>query len=529
MMEKVYSTALSKLPGVAKVVKRHGEVPLKDYVRNFFVQGEAHSPIQPRDDFTAYMAGYAARLLGPRIGERLGRRLEETPVIQTANHHGVDYKAQTVQGTILFALRSLLEPDAEAVVPVLACGLVPMRSFTNPRGIILSREAPARSSGGAERMSPVKVQVFPYKYSSMQVSACAAYDRPMVEKAMAECEALFASGGLLRSERESILAILGQDYLADGVLELQNYSDQATVVNNRLWKRLFSPDMREDLPELVYLELERVVGALLEKDLGDEHSLISALLFTPAAREEVLRVLHGHVGCWDLDKLRMVLSHDYCWKDGTEILKGCGTAFFWGVTSKGRRVPMYFEEKGGEVFLSGSNCSGDRMALPLTPKALAEGLRQKRLLPNLFTTFVTLVFSRGVKCYGGNFQVDYLPLMQWGLARALFASGLKDLAGKVIFLETENYVTGQTAILAGYPDGRAAPAGAVEIMAGGGLSRSDLERMGALTVEEANIAGCLEMYAEVVSEKRRMPGWFDILGQGVRESFGGRLAEMRLA
>ena len=56
------------------------------------------------------------------------------------------------------------------------------------------------------------------------------------------------------------------------------------------------------------------------------------------------------------------------------------------------------------------------------------------------------------------------------------------------------------------------PAGVLEIVAGGGLSTAELERIGALQVRSAHLASIAETVLDVAPELARADGWVDLVG-----------------
>ncbi|HUU28858.1 MAG TPA: hypothetical protein VM123_13690 [archaeon] len=490
-MEKIYQSILDGHPEIAKIVQEYGRLRLEEYAGSFFKY--VADSIQPREDLIETVSMYARRLLGYKTAGLLERHFADTPVALTANHHGVDYKFITVQGTIIFSLPKILAASAEVIpiVPVLACGIVPLSNYSFPRGIILSRKIEVPVSPDKKARTFLKVPLLPLKYSHSLVSVTGPITGQMVSKAVSYLEKLSQDGELSESERICLSALLS-DYARNEILSLPDYSEQAVVLSTGVWKKMFAPSIQDNIPELAYLEMERVVTALLEKDIRDEGSLTHNLLFDPELRNGVLKSLDRQFGCWNLEQLEMLSKCGTGNHLASEDFRGCGTVFFWSVDDEGRRVPLLIRENGSGPTLTGI-APGKNISIPLTPDDLWGKLQERRLLPALFTSFTTLAFARGIKCVGGFFQVDYLPLMQQGLARVLESRGLSDWAQKIASVPTTNFVAGMNIALSHYPDGTTEPAGAVEIIAAGGLNQKHLEKIKRLTVNEAVISGLTEI------------------------------------
>ncbi|MFC1614427.1 hypothetical protein ACFL5K_03945 [Gemmatimonadota bacterium] len=526
-MEKNYQDVLDRLPGVAGIVRECGGLSLEEYAGSLY-RHEKQS-IQPREDLIEVVGRYARRLLGDKTAALLENHFADTPVALTANHHGVDYSALTVQGTIIFSLPRLLagSPEIIPVVPVLAFGIVPLNNFSFPRGIALSRAIMSAGQSAEKDKTQVKIPVIPVKNAQTLVSAAGPVTREMVLRSLKKVEKLAGEGTILESEESSLSALLSEEYLRDEILCLTDYSDQAVALNSVVWNRMFAACLRDELPELAYLEIERVVAALLEKDLHDDTSLLHNLLFDPLLREELLHSLDKKFGCWNISQLEKLSSPGAQGTPSYESYRGCGTAFFWQVDHKGRRMPLALKTDGPRPYLSGvPPGTGDRV--PLTPESLVHGLKERKLFPGLFTSFATLAFARGIKCIGGFKQVDYLQDMQQGLLKALETQGHNDWTNKIAGMSTANFVTGMNIALAHYPDGQMSSAGAIGIIASGGLTRSDIERIKTLTVEEANLAGLLVTYPEFCGGDRPEEGWFSSLKAYVMDRSGEKLVHIRL-
>jgi hypothetical protein len=498
-LEDIYQSILNGHPGIAKIVRDYGRLPLEEYAGSFF-RYDSES-IQTREDFIEVVSVYARRLLGSRTADLLERHFTDTPVALTANHHGVDYKSLTVQGTIIFSLPKIYHScnNAVPIIPVLACGIVPLCNYSFPRGIILSRKIEVPISPTSKATTFLKLPLIPWKYAHSLVSVTGPITGQMVSKAVKYLEKLTLKSELLDSEIKCLSALLSE-YSGDGILSLPDYSDQAVVLSSVVWKKMFSPSLKDKIPDLAYLEIERVVRELLDRDIRDEASLMHNLLFDPELRNGILRYLDGQSACWDLRKLARLSECGTENHPDSEDFRGCGTVFFWCVDAQGRRVPLLIRESSSGPILTGV-VQGEGISIPMTPGEIRGKLQERKLLPSLFTSFTTLAFSRGINCIGGFFQVDYLPAMQQGIIRVLESRGLLDWAQKCAKVPTTNFVAGMNIAFSLYPDGTTEPAGAVEIISAGGLTQKDLDKIKALTVDEATLSGVMKIRPKSIASE----------------------------
>ncbi|MFH1069483.1 MAG: hypothetical protein V1794_07650 [Candidatus Glassbacteria bacterium] len=498
-----------------------------EFSRNFFSYDA--EPIQSLDDFIEVTGNYSRRLLGSQTAVLLEKYFGETPVALTANHHGVSYKSITLQGELIFALPRIgNSAGAEVpVVTVLACGIVPLCNCTFPRGIVLSREIEVPVSLAKKVPSSLKIPLIPEKESHCLVSLAPPVDRQQLNKAKSSVARHFNLGNLLTGEKKVLLDLLNEEYDRQEVLGQTDYSDQAVILNRGIWRRIFGPDLRDEIPEIVYLEMERIVVFLLEKDLRDQGSLLYNVFFDSLLRERVINNLDGKMGCWDRRKLTDLLSGIDEHPLGSEAFRGCGSIFFCFVDSRGRRVPALLVQNDSKPVLVGI-APGRKMSIPFTPQEIGIALKKRELIPSLFSSFTALAFARGIKCIGGFMQVDYLPAMQQGLVRALEGREYGDWAEKIARVPTNNFVTGMNVIMTRYPDGSAKPSGAVELIAAGGLTVKDLDRIKNIKVSDANLSGLLESYAEVVSGEKEVRSNLPAISSCYLEKIRSRLVEKYL-
>lgn len=499
-VEGLQAAVSAKRPVLTRLLERHGGQTLGEYRDGFGAQ-EVDDSISPREDFYQVSQDYARRLLGVEAGRDLRKRLVQSSSILTANHHGPDYLPLTVQGNVFFGVN---EPS---VVPVYAFGDVPLNNLTWGRGILVSRGE--------------KVNIFPGSVQSSLVSVAAPFSRDMVEKAIKAAR----TSTLPERERDVVINLLQDDYLADAVLGCESYSDQAVLLNARLWKKMFADGVSSST--LTYLEMEKVVGKLLEIDFRDENSFMSQLLFNEEVRKSVMEALDGATGCWNGDRLSKMADPRMNHEERMSLLPGSGSAFFYGIDAKGRRVPFSLSMDGSDWVLSGVDNSQNVHTLPLNRDAILGALEGGRVIPTLFTSFAATAFARGLSCYGGFMQADYLTVMREGLAGAFDSVGHTSWAEKLRRVPTENYATGMQYVVRRDPAGEVRAAGTIDLISAGGLTQDQVARIrDGITVSDANTLGLPDIYNVVYRPQEIDPNLAKITTGDVYGSLGGKLVEL---
>ena len=504
LVERLLDEVRAAVPVVDDVIERFGARTVVDYLPT---QIDAASPAwQSREDFLDVVATIAGDLLDEETAALLRAELAVQPAVLTANHHGVDFFAQSVQGSLLFSRRRLPDGRVARTVPVLACGTVPLDNLTYPMGMLVY-DGPSLPLAAMPRRLPV----LPNRVRRELVSVAGPLDGHTAARAMDNVRKLLDKGEI----RDDTAAVAGEllavDYCDEQVLALPDYSAQATLLNARVWRRLFAGEAPS---RMVCLELERVCGRLLERDLADASSLAARVLLDPRCRDDLLARLDGERACWDMARLRERLEG----AGGS----GGGTVLFWGLTARLRRVPLTLDrdEHGCEV-LAGVDDSGARYVYPLQRDTLIEAIRERRLLPAVYTSFLVLAMARGVDCLGGYHQAAYLPVMQGATVAALCTVGDTDVAEAVAGVRTSGYLGGMQAVMLARPEGLV-PAGVLEMLAAGGLAADDLALVDALGVADAHRASLTETAAEMLPREAVHEGFHELVAGELAPALTGR-------
>lgn len=511
LAEHYLDIACQNLPTVNRIIRKYGNVSLFTYLKKFVWKAEPS--YQQRNDLYEVIQRYATPLLGKSLAQRTVLDLERAPVILTSNHLGVEYFSQSIQSSIIFSLNTITENTSVTTVPVFSFGNIPLNNLTYPRGVLLYNVNQGKSNS-----MPVKLPIFPDRFKRRIASVVSGFDQKMIRRAEARVNKMAHDEQISRRLADTMHKILQKDYSDRSVLDLPNYSQQAVLLNDRIWKQLFSE--ADTSPDLIYLEIEKIACMLLEYDLSNPESLAWRVMFDPILSKYILEELDGVKGCWEQKKLALRVGHS---DKQSNSFKSCGTVFFWGIDDYGRRIPFFLrtDSLNNEV-LQGIDDRGNVRELSYTPETIRYELHENRLIPSLFTCFLTLSFARGLICVGGYFQGEYLPVIQRGVFNALQKTGYDDIAQLVARVPTDGYLSGILAIMSKNGDGLL-PAGPTEIIAGRGISKSDVQQMLSLTVREAHIAGLFETVPDVVPRKLRPDDWKKQLAIDCYELLKGRV------
>ena len=494
-------------------ITKYGDLPLRQYLHGLDehqIQG-----IQSRNDLVEVIHRYTGALLGESLAEKVSKGFMDNPVALTANHHGVDYFAQSVQGSLLFALRKLNGCESKAAVPIFSCGNIPLDNLTYPLGLLIYH-----TNGQGHQTVPMKLPVFSNSKRRALVSVSVPLSDDMVKRAKSRVVKMSAKHEITQGFAGTVQRMLDDCYASHDILDLSTYSEQSVILNHKIWNRLFVDPQK--VPQAVTLELEEISRQLLVLDLKNPGSLAHSVLFDTPLTAAVIEKLDKSKAVWNQELLRTRLGK---MRENTHqevTSNGCGTMFFWGINNRGRRVPLYLDfDNQHNKMLRGIDDQGIHWELQFTEESIIEALNQKKLLPSIFTCFLVIAFARGVSCIGGYFQAEYLPDMQMGLVHALSEiKGYQKFADNIEQVVTHKYLSGMQTVMLEKKDRGLVPAGPLEIMSSGGLKDQDIEKILALTVKDAHIASLLETIADVARSEICDESWQRILANDCAQLVG---------
>lgn len=417
----------------------------------------------------------AQTMLTPLLGEEGAKKAAgslDAGCALTANHHGVDCFAQSVQGNLIY--RRLLEKRGVSTedTPVLACGSVPMDNSSYGKGLLLFETLDGRY--------PLRVPIIPNRFNDSIVGLFPAITREMVDKTLAGLEGEKYVQRLSESMLQSVRHVVGDLYGSERVLKMESYGAQATAINLQMTREAVGCGF-------AYLDLEKTAAALLLKDFKEPDSLATLVVKNKPLRDEVYAALDGAVGCWNREALR------------SGQWSAAGTAMFWAVGEKWTRVPLMDD---GDALIQVR--TGERIPYEAVPEALAAG----KIYPALLMSFLPLLFARSIRCFGGCFQPEYLRVMRDGLSCALRRAGQETLANVIASRDPSGYLSGPMFL----EGSGGVPQGIVELLAHR-PSKNERKSWMDLSFEQAHRIALANLYADIVPAAERVANYTERLAR----------------
>ncbi len=414
-------------------------------------------------------------LLGQETALALKNRLASCPAVLSANYHCVECFPEMVQALHFFGLHDLCAPGAELrIIPVLSCGSVSLQSPTYPRGLSLSRHVHGHA---------LHLPFFPSAFQDVMVCQAPALNENMLQAMRQK----WSKGEypLCHWEQEAVDTIVDTHILRPDILDQSRFCQQVSRINASLCAARY-PEAKQ--VRVVYLEMESLVARLLGTSLGDDQSLMYRIFFDANLRPHILDHLAGVRGCWKT----AAVNGPVLGRTGS-----AGTVFFWLADHKGRRCPLRLTTSDSEAVLEYKDTQ-----IPLQPQDLCQALSTGQLIPSLFTVYTSLTLEHELRCYGGIFLADYLPAMIKGVLAACAQAG----APISTWTEHNPLAALPLTVQLNTADGLV-PAGSVELMAAGGLTRAHLHSMATLSIAHVLPASLVSWYQEYIPMDQRPAGW----------------------
>lgn len=379
---RLRDAVVSRKPGLDVVLAKDGIQTVYDYVRSYVARQVPVVSRQRQRQLIDAVCSETERLLGRAMARSVDAQLTKYCSASTMDHSGPLYHPWALNFDLASSIVALEHPDPVLNnVITLAFSNVSLNNFAFPRGIAFH----ALNAKG--ELTQHRLPFFPSKWSTYPVFNLPAYtfsDIARMKDALhvAQRAGEIDANGALAAER-----LLDEVYATPDVLGCSTYTDQITKVNAALWKRINQRHAARKQVNLVYLEQESIVAALLRDHHLHSNTLISRLILDQSPVTAAMR---------HFDRLPEAFS----------VWEKRGTYLFWALP-KGAKRRMQLWKRGNALVSDDGTFS-----VELTAKAIAEKLHSRELIPGTMISLLTLSFYHGLTPFGGLGQVCYLPQMQ---------------------------------------------------------------------------------------------------------------------
>lgn len=385
-------------PILGEIIGRHGSQVLYDYTQDFLDVNPAPVLDERKSELISVARELIAARLGPEVADGVAVQLAGLPLVSTTDHHGpIDHpffvNANIISG-IPFAEAN--DPQRRFLVVFSFASVSVNNASAYPRGIEF--HGGINGSGNF-----IRLPILPDKLKMGVVYGTRGFTREDLTKAEAELAKKEKAGEIAAGRGDRVRAVLEANFGNPDVLGAADFCSQISKINFRLWPSFFrtSQGPATFVPDLVYLDIETLVSELLVRHhLNHPESLLYRLLYDPQYRQLARQYFSDIPGAF---------SAQQEW----------GTFLFWAVDKKLHRMRLLLD---GDTLRTPTS----QYVLPLTPEAVADALRQRKIFPSMLMCYLAVSLYYGFKCLGGFCQVHDLTLTKAAWRRLLAAVGERD-------------------------------------------------------------------------------------------------------
>ena len=230
---KLKDKVLEKRPVLKEIMAKRGDKNLFDYAKEY-ISVNLNNPIRFRqDELIGTFKEEVAKRLGNDVAEGAARQLGNYYFVSTTDHHGPLLHPFFINGNLAAAAPyfEMADPLLKYVI-VLPCANVSLNNSSYPRGIIFN-------SCANGKITHHRIPFFP---ANMRL--CPVYDfRPYTKEDIARARQLLMAeitdNNLPNEEADKVSRIIDEIYDQPDIYAYDNYSDQVTKTNFKIWKKFF--------------------------------------------------------------------------------------------------------------------------------------------------------------------------------------------------------------------------------------------------------------------------------------------------
>jgi|GEM_PF-1442258 len=452
--EKLIQQTKKYSPQLGELFDRH--VSLSEYSASLYDFNPPAEYLKRQELIKEKLTTKIKQLFGVDAIQKLKINFSGALAFNIADHHQVLNHPFLISSNVISSVSKFLQPKKSEAIVVISSGDVPPNNFFSRNGFTFhGRKVPIFSNSEREFVS----YYIPKR------------DFNFIEKLkLADRWREFNS-----EEQDFLLAeyekISGYDYS-----HCANYNDQISVIIKNTWPALFVPEIRKNLPELIYITQEELVTECLI-DLLTDDNIVSRCLFDSVFRTEVVNNFRGIVVTWQEDEQK-------------------GTHFFWRkYPGRSQSLRLYLQ---GDSLVPTDERFKD-LAVPLDRQTIIELLKNREIYPSLFMIFGVLNFYAGVNPLSGYGSITYLQLMKEAWLKTLSKFNLTEEYKLLETVEAKSLVAG-LALFFKRKDGKLKTLYANDIFYDGGVSAQYLQTVFKMDFADFLSVSAVDMY-DYLSQK----------------------------
>lgn len=443
---------------------------LSDYSKKLYQHQAAPVHLERQKPCVRIINDKLSKLFPPEELARFSFNFENGIVSNVVDHHNILNHPLLVSGLIISNLHKLLTGNTGAEL-VLTCGGVPFSNNFHKRGFTFNKVTfPFVTGKDTDRI----LHFFPYKKLEFL---------PLAEKRKMLDDFTPPEIDFLREYEKNLTA----DDVKAG-----NFLDQITLLNRKLFPKMFAPEMRDKIPQIVFFECEYLANELLKDLIRHGDGFMYKTLFHGPTRDLVIKTFEGIWGAWNKEQ-------------------NLGSHFFWLADGKGGEIAL--ELKDG--YLVPKKAGFD--PIKLDAQTLLSHLDRGTLRPSIFMFYGVLLFYCGIKPLTGLGSMNYLSDMQeaWIKVLSQIEPEEADLVSK---MDMKGLIVSPNVLYARDENGKIMEQYFADLVFKGGLTKDYLQHLADMRFNDLLNTSMISNYEIKVpaEEKRPLSVTIDDL---VNESF----------
>ncbi|MDP3941570.1 MAG: hypothetical protein Q8Q49_04660 [bacterium] len=376
LLRQLEQAVFEKRPVLGETYRQHGDLSLFEFTKRQFDIPNNSVPEERKHELLDVISKQAERLLGATIAQSITTQLTNNYSVVTSDHHGPITHPDFVNSNLLnsFAMQENVQEGLNTII-VLSFANVSLDNFSFPRGHLVH----SLSSGG---VSLNQLVFFPSKDRQRPVFRLPSYAKESLIAVKERVDGWVADGIFGAKYAEQIGILLEEIYNTPQMLSQPLFSDQITLGNFHLWKKLFPSK-----PNLCYIEIETIINELLLQYHLYQDTTVHRLLFDEEHHTLLPKYFEAITGAFSLQNRT-------------------GSYLFWALP-KDQKYRMQLFKVGKELVTPDGS-----YRVSLSPESIGLALREKELIPSTLLCFIVLGFYYGLCLIGGGGQTTYFTRMK---------------------------------------------------------------------------------------------------------------------
>ncbi|HBU06643.1 MAG TPA: hypothetical protein DEB09_01005 [Candidatus Magasanikbacteria bacterium] len=398
---------------------------------------------------------YFRRALGDEV-QRLFKKnivLPENLALNIVDHHAILNHPLLMATNIVSNMYRLLGREGESPNPivVLTSSIVPPNNFFNKKGILFHDK---------------KISLFPNKMIHQAACFMQTHDFKFVDKLKA-----LGKWGEFDEEEQFFLSKIEDGITKEQFSSADNFCDQVSLIDQHLWKLLFSSDIREKIPELLYIPEEKIFTKIFT-DIINSDNFVSRVIFDKVFQKLILAKFDGLIGCWDTKNNK-------------------GTHFFWFKNENLEPVRLLLQ---GDFL-----CTVDNVKkIPLQKNSLIEEMNKGNIVADMFLIYSYILFWCGVEPLVGHGSCNYLTNMKNAWLEVVQEIGDTAEYERLLKINTKKLIAGAIMTYARDKENKIVNQYAMDVICSGGLNNQYLNNLSQMSYKDLLRPALLEIYDSYV-------------------------------